>query len=302
MSKKETAIPESIFIGQSSVAKQLRASISKISQTSKNLLIAGERGVGKYTLAQALHQSDGTKESIKVITPITIDESEIKLLTEKGSPSSLTLVIRDIEEFSFLHQVLLYKMFQSLSKQKNIRLGVTSKEKISELKKNRKVKDELVQLMDSFEQVTIPPLNNRRDDIPPLIEHFIVQACNTLNVNLKSLDINTMDVLARRIWRDNARELKDVIEHAVLNSKDDVVDIPASLLDAHSQVDGILLKIDDAKPFAFDQALGNLEKILIERILNRVGGNQTKSAEIIGISGPNFRYRLRKYRITRKGR
>jgi DNA-binding NtrC family response regulator len=299
MSKKESLPLESLFIGQSSTAKQLRTTIGKISQTSKHVFLVGERGVGKYLLAQAMHQSDPSKELIKVITPFTVDETEINSLAEKGSSVGLTLVIREIEEFSSLHQVLFYKLCQNLLKQKSIRFVVTSNGTLNEWKRNRKIKAELINLLENFEPIAVSPLSNRREDIPLLIEHFIVQACNALNISLKILDINTIDVLSRHIWRENVKELKSVIEHAILNSKSDVVDLPASLLDEHSELDGILMKINDGKPFAFDQALGNLEKILIERILERVGGNQTKSAEIIGISGPNFRYRLRKHRIHR---
>lgn len=143
----------------------------------------------------------------------------------------------------------------------------------------------------------MPPLGDRTEDIPLLVEHFIKNACDTIGARLKAIDTNTLDILMRKDWKGNIAELKSVVEKAVFASNSEVVEISERLVDEATQVKGIVERISENKAFSFDKSLSNLEKTFIERALQVAGGNQTRAAALLNLSEANFRHRLRKYNI-----
>ncbi len=106
-----------------------------------------------------------------------------------------------------------------------------------------------------------------------------------------------MDFLVRREWKENVRELKSVVERAVFSSSSDYLELPESLIDEYAQLEGIISNIKAKQAFSFDKSLYNLEKRLIERVLDSVGNNQSKTASILKLSEANLRYRLKKFHI-----
>jgi DNA-binding NtrC family response regulator len=297
MAKNEITALDRILVGKSHAIRSIRKIVEKLRQ-ARNVLIIGERGVGKTAVAQTLHFTASPTGTVRILSPFTIDEREIGNLGD--NVRSGTVVIREIEEFSFLQQALFMKFIEDQRGNKSIRIIVTAKEGLPDLKAKEKLSSETAKLLNVFEMIEVPPLNERPEDIPPLVEHFVKLTCNTLGITLKALDINTLDLLSKRAWPENVRELRAVVEHAVLSAQGETVELPASILDEQSQLDVIMKNISERRKFAFDEAWNNLERSLIERVLGATDYNQTKSARVLGISGANFRYRLRKYRIRRK--
>jgi len=300
MAKTDAVKLDTILIGRSSSIRRVRTTIEKLASNRKNVLITGEHGTGKIATAQAIHRYTSPNGILRLFHPLTPDEQGIQALSTELLPNAGTIIIRDIEEFSFLHQKWFAKLIQLRAGPKSERVVVTTGDNITKLVYGGKLSSELGELLKSFELITLPPLIERSEDIPLLVEHFARITSQALNIPMKSLDINTIDALSRRMWKENIRELKTVVEHAVIASQEEFIEFPTSIQDEMTQLNGILCNIKDRKQFMFDKALAGLERILIERALEATNYNQTQSAHILGISGANFRYRLKKFKLRRK--
>lgn len=298
MAKNNITSAEQILIGKSRQIVNLRKAAEKL-KYSRNILVTGERGAGKTAVAHALHHASTSAGPIKIVYPMAGDEAEVNTLGD--AVKSGTLIVREVEEYLFLHQALIAKFIEDQKGKRGVRIILTAKEPLSELGSKEKMNKRLIDLVQDFDTIKVPPLAEHPEDIAPLVAHFTKKTCEAMGIAVKALDINVLDLLSKRDWPGNVRELKSVVEQAVLSATGETIELPASILDERLQLDEIMKRIGERKKFAFDDALENLEKSLIERTLEAMNYNQTRSAGVLGISGANFRYRLRKYRIRRKG-
>lgn len=288
---------ESILIGDSPAIKRLRREVLQFAKSPRPLLIKGDVGIGKGLVGRLIFESSSPRGSVVTLNPLTSTDVEIKAILSEANPSGSVYLFREIEDFSFLYQAQMPRFIEQLPKKPHAQLIMTTKKAIGESRREGKLVEELYEFMKSFETITIPPLHQRPSDIPLLVEQFTRSACESIGVKLKVIDINTLDFLVRRDWKENVRELKSVIEHAVLTSQGDMIELPEYLIDEYSQLDGILANIKIKKAFGFDKSLYNLEKTLIERTLETVGYNQSRAAGMLKLSEANLRYRLKKFHI-----
>ncbi len=285
------------FIGQSSVAQKLRKFVEKAGKTNSNILLSGPYGSGKMTIATLLHEVSVKKGSLAVLNPRFTPEAEIKATLEKPNPKISTLVLHRIEEFSFLQQTLVARCITQVAKEHSPRIVVTATKDLERLYKDGKIFEALNEALMSFEQVDIPGLGKRTEDIPHLVDYFMRNACKGLGIRPKVLDVNTLDFLIRREWNENIRELRYVMEQAVTSSPEDILELPRHIVDEFAQLEGMVVNIREKKAFSFDKSLSNLEKTLIEKALLVTGNNQRKAAAVLDVSESNLRYRLKKFKI-----
>ncbi|MBI4548568.1 MAG: sigma-54-dependent Fis family transcriptional regulator [Ignavibacteriae bacterium] len=293
---------ETSLIGESSIIRRLKKEIPKLAKLQKHLLIKGEPGTGKALVAKLIRQASNSQGSFVSLHPLGTSEQEIKEAFAKLGKNSDRILIQHIEEFSFLGQSAIHASIERLPKKPFMQAIVTSKKNLGELQKDGKLIHELYELLKSFESIAIPPLSQRTDDIPLLVEHFTKVACQSIGVKLKAININVLDFLVRREWKENIRELKSVIEQAVFMSEGKEVELPEYLYDEHSLLEEMMGSIKAKRIFRFDKSLSNLEKTLIERTLEAVGHNQSRAAEILNLSEANLRYRLKKFKIYKPTR
>ncbi|HMD13409.1 MAG TPA: helix-turn-helix domain-containing protein, partial [Bacteroidota bacterium] len=202
-----------------------------------------------------------------------------------------------IEKFSFLQHSYIFRLMKGLPKRPFAPIIITSTKSVSDMQREKIILGELFDLIKSYEFVTIPSLLQRQSDIPLLVDYFTKKVAESTGTRQKIVDANTMDFLVRREWKENVRELKSVVERAVFSSSSDYLELPESLIDEYAQLEGIITNIKSKQPFSFDKSLYNLEKRLIERVLDSVGNNQSKTASILKLSEANLRYRLKKFHI-----
>ena len=284
------------FVGETSQAKKLVKAAVKLAQGKKHILISGQLGSGRATYARLIHQGKGPGTTLRQVHPISSSEEEIYLsLNPEGVD---TLLIQDLEEFSFVQQKAFLDFLGEAEKRGNPQVIMTIGRPKSDLRREGKILTDLLTELDTFEFVEMPSLTERKDDIPYLIEHFARNACRTLGVRFKAIDTNTIEFLVRREWKANIRELKSVVEKAVLASTGAEIEIPKELLDEMNQVKGLVDSLAERKPISIDLSLFNLEKTLIERALAMAGNNQSKAAKLLDVSEANFRYRLKKFGIA----
>ncbi len=160
-----------------------------------------------------------------------------------------------------------------------------------------KVSDWLGERLKGFYEIDVLPLRERPEDVPPLVHHFLNDACRSLRIKPKALDVNTLEFLMNRDWKENIRELKAVVGKAVLTSESNMLTLPKEIVDELGQVQGIVANLVDRRRFSLDSSLENLEKTIIERALDKFEYNQTRVAEMLGVTEANLRYRLKKFSI-----
>jgi DNA-binding NtrC family response regulator len=287
---------EQILIGESTVISKLRKDLPKIAGRKDNLLIVGERGTGKMTVAGLIENLSSARTPALRITPHGLNDFAFRESLEEIARRDI-VILANIEDFSFLQQSLLARSLRDLPPKKSPRVIATVRTPLTDLVGNNMLHADMAEVLNHFSEITTPPLSSRTEDIPMLVDSFIRNTCAGTKMNLKTIDINVLDFLTRRTWKNNIVELKAVVEKAVLESRGEQIDLPSELVNESAQLDGILSNIRDKKRFSFDKALSNLEKTLIERALHLVSFNQSRAADILNLSEANLRYRMKKFRI-----
>jgi DNA-binding NtrC family response regulator len=304
---------QSALTGESDVVRKLNKQIQQLAASSRNIVIEGEPGVGKTTVAHHIHLSskDRIKPFITLGPRVTSDEEMKALLfpeelrkdegiAAKQTPAVVdgsTLYSRDIEELSFLNQSRLTRFLDARKTKPRVRIIATMKDPLEQCYEKGMLMEGLFNHLSSFEKIYIPPLRDRLEDLLLLAQEFVGEACHELGLRVKTLDANTLDFLAKYDWKGNAQELKTVIEKSVSQSEGPVLMLPQEILDEKSHLQLIIESIDAKRKFSMDRALGNIEKLLLQRMLKVFGHNQSRVAEALGMTEGNLRYRLKKYAI-----
>jgi DNA-binding NtrC family response regulator len=303
-----------IFLaGESTAIKKLNKQILQLAGSSRNVLVQGETGVGKTTVARHLYLAgkDRAKPFFS-LGPCTGSDDEIKAIffrdelrrDEEAAAKQIpelvdgsTVYVKNVEDLSFSNQSRLARFLDSKKGRPRVRVIATAKEPIEKCFEKGMLIEALFNQLSTFEKIYIPPLRERPEDIPALAEQFIVDACRELGIRVKTLDANTLDFLAKFDWKENVRGLKAVIDKSVHQTEGETLSLPREILDERSHLQGIINNIEAKKRFSMDLALENIEKLLLQRMLKAFGYNQSRVAEALGITEGNLRYRLKKYSI-----
>jgi DNA-binding NtrC family response regulator len=287
---------ETSFIGESSQIKKLIKQAPKFASSGRHLYAVGQQGTGRATYARIIHEAKGKAGDFISYTSSTAHEEDITGALENEKFS--TILFRDIEEFSFVHQAAIVNFLKQPARRSFTQLILTSSLGRGGAINRGKLMEELAKELSSFDRVEIPSLAERKDDIPLLMEHFARGACRTLGLRLKAIDVLTVEFLVRREWKDNVRELKAAIEKAVISSPGQEIELPPDLVDEFNQVKGLIDTLIEKKPVSLDRSLFNLERTIIQRALVLVDFNQSKAARLLDVSEQNLRYRMKKFGIS----
>ncbi len=312
---------ENIVGGHGSMQEVFRV-VHKVADSSSSILIHGESGTGKELVARAIHQLSGRREkpfwAVNIAAlPETILEAELfghergaftgaesrKIgLFEQASGSTLFL-----DEVGDLRRDLQVKLLRALQEREILRVGGTERIKIDvrivaatnldlekEVREGRFREDLYYRL--SVIPVRLPPLRERRPDIPLLVEHFLDRLCRP--GERKQVGADALRALVAYDWPGNVRELQSVLERAVLLSDGDLLgpaDLPASVRAGIAPVrrggaDAFeALEIPDE---GID--LDAVERNLIRKAVAKAGGNVTRAARLLGLTRRTLQYRLEK--------
>jgi two-component system response regulator HydG len=310
------------IIGKSRRIKELFENLSLIAPSDATVLIYGESGTGKELVANAIHQNSPRAQNpfIKVscaALPETLLESELfghergaftGALTRKAGRFQLadggTLFLDEVNVMSSTTQVKLLRVlqereFEPLGSTKTIHVDIrliaaTNKELEAEVKEGRFREDLFYRL--NVVPIHLPPLRERKEDIPLLAEHFFRLYQEKNKKLIKGFLPKTIDTLMRYDWQGNIRELENVIERAVLLCRSEYItpkDLPPPLQGEEIGEQPII----SIPP---GMTLEQVEKEAIIQTLEETGGNRTQTAQILGISRKTLQNKLKEYGLEGK--
>lgn len=309
------------IIGKSKEMREIYATIRQIAEKNSTVLIHGESGTGKELVARAIHYNSPRRNKPFVAVncaaiPETLIESEL-FGHEKGAFTDAQA--RRIGHFELAHQGTLFldeiselslptqaKILRALQEREFIRVGgvktisvdvrliSATNKNLEELMAKGAFRSDLYYRINVV-PLTIPPLRQRKEDIPLLVRHFLDKHAG---LGKKKITQEAMDILVAYDWPGNVRELENIIERIVVLSTSDEIrpnDIPPSLK-INSRVELIKLGVLNGR-ISFEDAEREFEKDIILEALKRSNFVQTRAAELLGISRRILKYKMDKYGI-----
>jgi len=291
--------------------------IEDVAPTDATVLIQGESGTGKELVARAIHNNSLRKDEPFIVIncsayPTTLLESEL-FGHEKGAFSGAvrqkagrfeqadggTVFLDEIGEISSTAQIKLLRILQSQKFERvggektltvNTRiLAATNKDLQQEVKRGNFREDLFYRL--NVIPIQVPPLRNRRNDIPLLARHFLQKFAEEQNKEVKRFSSEAMRLLLDYSWSGNVRELENSIEHAVVLTKGNKVDITE-----------LPNTIRESTPATSDENHGTIvenEKKLLQDALVECSWNKKKAALKLGISRSTLYEKIKKYQISK---
>ncbi len=310
------------IIGSSAIMQRLFERMQRILKTDSTVLIFGESGTGKELVARALHHNSRRKSHAFVAVncgaiPETLLESEL-FGHVRGA---FTGAVRDklgkfeaadhgtifLDEICTMPMHLQSKLLRVLQEQEVERIGSTKSVKLDV----RVISATNVDLEAQVRQGTfredlfyrlnviplhLPPLRDRREDILPLVNHFLDKFRHLMGRPSLSLDKHALDALERYHWPGNVRELENMVERMVALTEGDAItldDLPAEIVDQGRGTGGLCL---DLSPQGMDMpaVIADLERKLIARALELASGVKTKAAALLGLKRTTLVEKMRR--------
>ena len=313
------------FIGRSQTMQNVFALIRQVADTKSTVLITGESGTGKELVAKAVHFNSQRKDKPFVTVncgalPDTLLESELfgylkgaftgavsnkQGLFEAANGGSIFL-----DEISATTPALQIKLLRVLQEREFMRVGGTTaikvdvriiaasnKDLLQEVSKGAFREDLYYRL--NVILIHLPPLRDRKDDIPLLADFFLRKFAS--GKEPKKITSEAMKMLVNNHWAGNVREMENMIERSVIMATDDTIRIehmPDDGKDFRSSTELVPSEIPE-NGIDLEALLENAEKILLNKALQKTGGVKTNAAKLLGLTFRSFRHRLRKYESSR---
>ncbi len=302
------------IIGTSPPMQQVLKAATKVAVTDANVLILGENGTGKELVARAIHKASKRKDEVFISVDLgaiseTLFESELfgfkkGAFTDAREDRAGRFEAANkgtifLDEIGNLSLALQSKLLSVLQNRKVVRLGSNKEIPIDvrlicatnmplyQMVNEGKFRQDLLYRINTVE-IKVPPLRDRTEDIPLLIEHYLDIYCKKYHTPRKRVSSSTLKRLEKHNWPGNIRELQHAVERAVIMSDSNVLE-PS---------DFFLSQIDEAKETSITPVSMNLEeteKMLIRKVIDKHGGNISKAAKELGLTRASLYRRLEKY-------
>ncbi|OPY82440.1 MAG: Transcriptional regulatory protein ZraR [Smithella sp. PtaU1.Bin162] len=311
------------MIGVTREMQKIYATIKKVADTPANILILGESGTGKELIARAIHEnSSRSTMPIVVINcggiPENLLESEFFGYT-KGSFTGAyndkaglfemarggTIFLDEIGELSPLLQVKLLRVVQEKTFRRiggaddikvDVRIISATNQNLEEKVKRGDFREDLYFRLNVI-PIHMPPLRERKEDIPLLTKHFIEKYAREFNKEIRTISSYAMELLMNYAFPGNIRELENIIERSVAMESSNII-LPENLLLSSSAADinNLHIEIPD-KGINLNEEMGKIEKKFIEKALQKAKGSKTRAGELLQVTFDSLRYRIEKLGI-----
>lgn len=306
------------IIGKSKMMKEIFDLIQSVANARSTVMITGSSGTGKEMVARAIHYASNRAQNpfIKLncaALPENLVEAEL-FGYEKGAFTDAkktnrgrfeladggTLLLDEISEMPLNLQSKLLRVIQEREFERvgssqtisvDVRIIATSNRNLKEFISQGLFREDLFYRLNVI-PIYLPPLSDRKEDIPMLAQHFVEKYNEENSRSVKRIDETVMRMFLRYHWPGNVRELENMLERAVVTAKDEVLtedDFPTEL--ALGPV------ADDLPPLKVPMKLEEGSKYLILKTLEKYNGNKTKAAEALGITTRTIRNKLAEYQM-----
>lgn len=294
------------LIGKSPSMQKIYDLIERIRDSTNNVLITGESGTGKELVAKAIHYNGIRKEGPFIgvncaAIPETLLESELfgykrgaftdAKIDKKGLIFEATKGTVLLDEITEMSPVLQAKLLRVIEERKvrplgdtssypiDVRIISASNRNINDLIHQGRFREDLYYRLKVID-IELPPLRDRSEDIPLLVEHFINRFGNGPKKKISGVSEEALKILINYSWPGNIRELENIVQRAIALCQHEVIlpeDLPSSIIREPNEE--TLFEKGFHKKYTLDQ----LEKEYIKKVLIEVGGNKSKAAEILGL-------------------
>ena len=307
------------IIGESEQIHKVLAAVQKVAATDSSVLIYGESGTGKELVARAVHQQSNRREEsfVKVncgALPTELVESEL-FGHEKGAFTNAvkqkkgkfelaeggTIFLDEIGDVPLETQVKLLRVLQEKQFDRvggertldaDVRVVAATNRPLKQMVAEGTFREDLYYRLEVI-PLRLPPLRERREDIRPLVDHFLAKKCGEMNIPLRRLSEEALWALVNYPWPGNVRELENVIERTIVladGEKIDYHDLPLTFDDAGRE----------ERPIApgrmgLNERLDEIERDMIAKAMQETSQVKTKAASLLGIKTSALYYKLDKY-------
>ena len=314
------------LIGSSEVMQNVYEAIQRVAQSSSTVMIRGESGTGKELVARAIVAVGPRAEKPFISVncaalPENLIETEL-FGHEKGAFTDAhearagrieqadkgTLFLDEIGTLPLNLQAKFLRVLEDRAVQRiggkavrkiDFRLVTATNDNLEELVRAGRFREDLYYRIHVI-PIVLPPLRERPDDIPLLVEHFVRVYCASDQVPPKRVDPEAIDVLAEYAWPGNVRELENLVQRLVLMTPGPVITVkhlPSQLLYTSATHQEALL-IPEAG-IDFDEEMAKIEATYLQAALRRTEGNKAAAAKLLRVDKQRMHYLCRKYRIGR---
>ena len=319
--RTSSGMQEAGIIGQSAALQEVQDLCKRVAPSNATVLLLGDTGTGKELTARRIHLLSNRRDkpfigiNCAALTE-TLLESEL-FGHEKGAFTGAvsrkigrfelaeggTLFLDEIGDVSLATQVRLLRVLQEREFVRvggtktvacDVRIIAATNRDLPAAIEDGEFREDLYYRINVF-PVRLPPLRERRDDIPLLVEHFVKQSARQLGVGVPLISPDAVAMLASHSWPGNIRELQNVVERMVLMCDEGEIlpmHVPREIAGASRET------LENN----IESGLRGYERAMITQALAENGWNQTKAAESLQISRDNLRYRVKKYNIRKPGK
>jgi two-component system response regulator AtoC len=312
------------IVAQSEAMRKLFGLIKKVAQYKSSVLITGESGTGKELVARAIHHNSDRKDKSLISVncgaiPENLLETELfghvkgaftdAIKSKRGlfeMAHEGTMFLDEVGELPHNLQVKLLRVLQDgeirrvgdtqVSHVDVSIIAATAKDLAEEVKNNRFREDLYYRL--NVLPIHLPPLRERREDIPPLVDHFIGIYNKKLGLQIQGASKKAMECFLQYPWPGNVRELENIIERAMILAEKDVIDI--DVLPMHMQ--GAKGVTPISLGLSIKKNAREMEINLIKDALKKTGGNRLRAARMLEISHKALLYKIKDYGLEDYGK
>ncbi|MGD0401220.1 MAG: sigma-54 dependent transcriptional regulator [Syntrophobacteraceae bacterium] len=310
------SLPGYTLIGQSKTMRDIYKFIGLIANNTALVGIRGETGTGKKLLAQVIHQNsphaDGPFVTVDCTTIVeTLSESTL-YGHEKGSFTGATESQRGLFEMAaegtifldeiadlplsmqgkllrFLQDKEYHRIGGSSQKKSNARIVVATNRDLYQAIAQGKFRKDLYYRLKVL-TIYIPPLRERREDIPLLLQHFLHKINRDHNTNVLKIEDRAVELLIEYDWPGNVREMENLLTLACILGKEEVI-----LEETVKEILGRSKRLHDRAPFS---SLSEAEEEIVRGALKTAQGNLTQAAKLLKMSRPTLRAKIQKYKLA----
>jgi len=310
------------IIGQSKEMKDVFAKIQRAAPVDSTVLILGESGTGKELVAQALHHNSTRKKGQFVAVniaavPPTLVESELfghvrgaftgatdKRMGRFEQADGGTLFIDEVGDFELPLQAKLLRVLETLTvtpvgghedRKVNVRVLAATSRDIRKMVEQGTFREDLYYRLNVV-TITLPPLRDRPDDIPILVDHFLRDITASKHTSPKRVSPEVMRRFLQYRWPGNVRELRNKLESMMVLADGEMLterDLPEQIAQGSDQAAA-------PREIPTNLTMEELEKLAITKALDQCAGNRTHAANRLGISVRTLQRKLRQYELERR--